>query len=799
MSLNKIRGILLVTAMALALIVLGVTSSMSMVTFKDSYNESLASNYKVFAEQKVRKIEYAVRYGKPLNNFYGIEDVLSENLQSVDGIKEVQVVLPSGDILYNQDGTVIDKQVVLEAKEKIRFFSSKKENNSVYFVENQKYYVYSPIYDANEKWIASLGLVFDERVVTSDLNQYMNQIGIYFGIFSVITLLALFLCLYKIPILSKSNVLLKKRIIIMLLLIVGGSQITFGWFNYSSLNNGYLELVKKNTSLALSVIQSDIEEVTSKGVPYSGLYGVGEYMDGMIQFLPEVSSISILNADLTTESVNKDLFSSKYSYSSPLMEDQTGWSNYINVVELSKTFIDNKTQAILLDTMTMIILSLLLIVEMTVFILLYLERRINKGLVAKELTIDVISNEERTSIRPLSFIVFCATFISFAYIPLVMKDLYQPLLGLSKEVVLGLPIGLEVIFTLIAFILAGPFNNRKGWRSTFVIGIVVLIIGTLLSAIAWNPILFLMSRIVTGIGFGFALLAMYRYSYMTVSNRDNRDTFSQFQIGSISGMYFGIVIGAMLAERIGLFNVYFVAIPLFLAAIVFVLKFMPNKVQKRVVRRRKYYRTKEIRSTFFTNFNVIMLLLCIVIPVSATGMFLYYFIPIFADSKEITISNIGRLFLLQGLLIIYVGPLYEKYMKRLISLKSSIVISASLIAVSFLLFSLQMSFMSAIVTIALLGIAHCIGYTSQLEYFKHQNHSIELEEGKIVEYYKWYEYLGKIVGVLFFIVVYTVLGSSVGIGMLGVLILFSTLLFVLMINNTKKEEKENSSVGGQIQ
>ena len=295
MSLNKIRGTLLVTSMVLIMIVLGLTGAINMVTFYNSYKESLAASYQVFAEQKVRNIEYAVRYGKTISNFYGIEGLLSENLPKVDGIKEVQVVLPSGDILYNQDGSVTDKQVVAQAKEKMRFFDSQTNNHFVYFVDNQNYYIYSPIYDQNKKWIASLGLVFDDTVVTSVLNQYRNQIIINWIGFSILTLLLLLLFLYKFPIISESKAFLKKRITIILLVILGGTQIVFGCINYYSLKNGYLELEMKNTSFALNVIQSDIEKVIHKGVPYSGLNGVGNYMNEMIHFLPEVSRISIIN------------------------------------------------------------------------------------------------------------------------------------------------------------------------------------------------------------------------------------------------------------------------------------------------------------------------------------------------------------------------------------------------------------------------------------------------------------------------------------------------------------------------
>lgn len=787
MSLNKIRVILLSTSMLLILIVLGFTGAMNMATFKQNFNESLAANYKVLAEQTVRKIEYAVRYGKPLNNFYGIENLLSENLHNVKGIEEVQVVLPGGDIIYNQNGVVVEQQLAADIKEKVHFYQSDSEQDVLYFLDGEHYRVYSPIYDYEGRWLASLGLIFTESVVTSELNQYMYELIYYFIGFSLVTLLVLLLLLYKVPIISSDHKLLKRRISMMIFVILGGIQVTYGAINYVSLKNGYLDLVISNTSLALNVIQSDIEDVINKGVPYSELHGVGDYMKEMIEYLPEVSRISIINADFTTESVNEEIFVSKYSYSVPLIADSIGRENYINVVDLSEAHIDNKMQGILLDTFTIIILAFLLIVEMTKFVLLYLEKRVKKDLV----TFTAETTEEMY-VRPLSFIVFCAVFLSLSYLPIIMKEFDEPLFGFPTEIILGLPIGLEALFVLITFILASPINHRLGWRTTFIFGVLILTIGSLVSALSWNQMMFILARGVAGTGFGLVLRAIYQYFYRTTGKINVKETFKQFQFGSISGMYFGIVIGAMLAERIGLFNVYFIAIPLFLVAILFALKFMPNRIDKRVIRRRIHYRTTIERQYFLKNKKVVALLLLIITPLAAAGMFLFFFLPVYAHTEKMSIANIGRIFLIQGLLLIYLAPLYTRHVRKFISLNVSMLTSATLIAIGFLLFTTQLNVSSAIIAVVLLGLANSIALTTELEYLKNWNLEIKLEDGKIISYYHSFQWIGKVLGIVLMIACLLLFGHALGIAIIGAVILLSSLLFVIMtrkrINSKERAE-----------
>lgn len=47
-----------------------------------------------------RKIEYAVKYGKPLANFYGMQELLTEAAGYSSDIENVQILSPDGQILY---------------------------------------------------------------------------------------------------------------------------------------------------------------------------------------------------------------------------------------------------------------------------------------------------------------------------------------------------------------------------------------------------------------------------------------------------------------------------------------------------------------------------------------------------------------------------------------------------------------------------------------------------------------------------------------------------------------------------
>ena len=89
----------------LVLVVLGITGLLNIGSFQKSYIESLVSSYGIAGSEARRTIEYSVKYHKPLNNFAGMGDILESIKKNLSGIKNVYVLLPSGEAIYDTMGS----------------------------------------------------------------------------------------------------------------------------------------------------------------------------------------------------------------------------------------------------------------------------------------------------------------------------------------------------------------------------------------------------------------------------------------------------------------------------------------------------------------------------------------------------------------------------------------------------------------------------------------------------------------------------------------------------------------------
>ena len=85
-------------AALLLLAIVAMNLWLNTASYKKYYSESLAASHAVAAGSAQRTIEYAVKYGKPLGNFYGMPELLHSVKQAIPEVEDVRIILPNGTV-----------------------------------------------------------------------------------------------------------------------------------------------------------------------------------------------------------------------------------------------------------------------------------------------------------------------------------------------------------------------------------------------------------------------------------------------------------------------------------------------------------------------------------------------------------------------------------------------------------------------------------------------------------------------------------------------------------------------------
>jgi len=118
---KRLRRTVLIMAFLLLLIIMSFTGFVNYMTFARNYNNSLVSTYSVAGNELVRKIEYALHYGKPIDNYYGMNDTLKELKEVINEVEQAKIITPQGEVLYDLNGFVNDSRLPDELLEAALF------------------------------------------------------------------------------------------------------------------------------------------------------------------------------------------------------------------------------------------------------------------------------------------------------------------------------------------------------------------------------------------------------------------------------------------------------------------------------------------------------------------------------------------------------------------------------------------------------------------------------------------------------------------------------------------------------
>jgi len=827
---RNIRLELLIAAALLNIFALSFNILLTSSSLEKQYVASLISTYEVIGYDLKQNIERAVRFGKSIEKFVGLEVLLDGTLDVLnqhdlvsnttdDGgtypakDRYLAVVLPDSVILYSSNRNLIGSKLPEKARIPFKDISAakktKKEAISIKIEES--FFIILPIRDRKGSWIASAILTFNEDKVKALTGKILKE-KLLFGaltILAVLFLLNMFLGfflpqkrsgLYKrisalLPIKSsnQTTTLTKGKISALLFVTIFMCQISFSWFSMTSFKDYFLKITKEKTVILSSLLQEDIENFLNKGLKLNKLYKAEVILGDAIVSLPEVESISVLDHDsrpLYIAKQDRVINTTKDGSIKPDIKDfspsQADYNVRINInksdeikgyisTNISKDITWAKLKAIALDTATILIISILFSVELVIILFNFLQQ--------KDMKTDQNQTTNYGMIRPVAFAYLFAVTLSVSFLPLHMDDIYLPIAGLSRDMVLGLPISIEILFTLLILFPCATWMNKKGWHQPFLYGALITAAGMFLSGIADRPLEFIIYRGILGIGYGLSWMSFQGFVLTYAREEERAKGLSRLVAGIFAGSICGGATGAMLADKFGFKPVFFIQAGILLLILTIIIitmrplfsKTVPLTEMTSVTERKRNYVTfildKNIFSTFW--FSIIPTSFCVV------GI-LYFVMPLYLHQIGVSQSDIGRVFMVYGLCMIFIAPFIGEWIDNAKNKKLFIMLGGLCGGLGLLFFAFYDGFWAAVIMIFMLGMSSSFGSSSQVVFVLNSKATDKIGYGKAISFQRSADKLGQMFGPVIFGLIIGHFGIHSGIIWVGGIFMLLTLLFIFL-------------------
>ncbi|MDC8758305.1 MFS transporter [Janthinobacterium fluminis] len=311
------------------------------------------------------------------------------------------------------------------------------------------------------------------------------------------------------------------------------------------------------------------------------------------------------------------------------------------------------------------------------------------------------------------FLLIFADSLSLSFFPFFVDQFYSAEMGISKNLVIGLPISLFMLTWALSMPWAGMWCDRVGHRTAFIVGAGITTLGLALTACAQTLYDLLLWRSLTALGYGLVFITAQSYISNNTPPAQRTKGMAIFLSSFFAGSLSGSAIGGILADRLGYHWTILLSALLSLISAIFVFRFLHKHLSLLGApkKRLSFHDFKLLLKN--KKFSAITFLAAIPAKIALTG-FLYYAVPLYLKLLGNNQSTTGRIMMAYGLAIIILSPLVAKLADKIGQLRWFVTIGGYGAATAMVIIYLFDNTFGLLLSISLLGIAHAIGVSPQL-------------------------------------------------------------------------------------
>lgn len=579
-----------------------------------------------------------------------------------------------------------------------------------------------------------------------------------------------------------STALSEKRVYVALILPLLASQLLFSAAMLKPLrvmNETHLDAVAHQ--LGRHVV-GEMEHLLNLGLDLEKIPPATEYLAGLQRFLPESLGVAILDAKgqrLHAADAAGPIETSRWA---PL--EQTSLTTDIPFgvgdiqagsvrVLMSPLAVSANIRAITLDTLTMTVVAILFLVELTNLLILREKRRANQQLQPVAASAGFM--------RPVMFACMFAIDMSLSFVPLRLGELNPFLFGLPHDVIMGLPVSFEMFMVGLAIMAGGFWSERAGWRPLLVTGTVLVALGNLGSGMSTDALPYIASRGVAGAGYGLLNLAAQVFVLANSRPDQRAGNLAAVFAGLFAGALCGSASGGLIADRLGYAGAFLVAAALMTLTGLVLWRILPRQQTPAPTSARPSLPSLGETMAFIFDRRMAALLFLNIIPGAFVTVCLFqFFLPVSLNMGGASPADIGRVTMIFPLVIVYLGPLFgrlvDKSQRKDLLLALAGVIAAAGVAVLLILDGIP----AAIAAVTLLGIANAILSNAQGAHALELPATTRFGAGRAMGIYNVVERLGQVLGPITLGLIIAIQGRDAGLAVMATGMAATSLILALL-------------------
>ncbi|GAA5237002.1 MFS transporter [Verticiella sediminum] len=578
----------------------------------------------------------------------------------------------------------------------------------------------------------------------------------------------------------------------------------------TSFRSAWLESTRGNVVLLAERTQRDLARVFEMGVDLERVRGMDSLFQRLAGSLPAIDAVILRDAQgrvMGAADAAGPLDRGALPVGVPVADDMrvvlplaVGGEAGARRVGTLEVTVDARVvaagvRARVLDAATVALISAIAAFEMFLLVIVLVTRA--RGSAAVPAMTSTRAEDVARIARPLMFGFLFAWALPLSFLPLYAGTLRVLFLGLPESILMALPISAEMLCGLFGALLAGRLTDRRGWRSAVVVGLCVAGAGSFASAMIQHLEVFVLTRGLVGLGYGLAWMGLQGLVVSRSSPVFRGRNMAWLIAGLFAGHLSGTAAGAMLADQVSYRPVFVVGGLLMLLPLLGVMLLRTRPIAGPAAKTRPGSlpvaadrpvsrvppprgRWADLRSLILSR-DYGALLAGSIVPFSIAQVGLLYFaLPLYLQALGVAASSIGRVLMLYGLCIIYLGPAVGRLVDRSPHKKPFIALGGLLGGLGMTYLYFDHSLLAVSVAVFLLALGSCWCGAAQTSWMLSLPRVQDYGPGAATSILRAADKFGQMVGPLFVGSLFTIVGISAGLAITGVFYVCATLMFIVL-------------------
>lgn len=800
---RPLRDVLL-ACMVVLLLAQGLIGALSLSALNRLVADNTAERVELLARRTSTQIQTGMDLGKPLAQFFGLPALLDELRLRVPDFSAAAVVLADGtvlDAIGDPDGfqdmpAALSRPAGAEPEG-----VSRTAAGAVHETDEHGVAVAVPLLRADAGVAGAVVL----RVAPRDMREaglLVQNARVLAGVTLAAALLLALAFRYAMPLYELAAASRARMAVPLVILLL--AQGVYAAYTIHTFRDVWVDVTRGNTEIVGGGLQRDLNRVLGYGIAPAALRGVEQPMARLAASFPVIAELRLTSPEGRV--LNRADARGPLPVGQPLPDGNRlafplGAGGEGPALATLEIFLDDArisagVRARILDAATVVAVAMVAAIELLLLLALLMDRAF--AVPAGRAPGDPDGLDDQTKVgalvRPVMFGFLFAMALPLSFLPIYARSL-MPLADLGREAALlmALPIAAEMGCGLLTALLAGRLADRRGWQWPVLAGLAVAVAGNLACALADTLTALTLARALVGLGYGLTWMGLQGFIVIRSPAAYRGRNMATVIAGLFAGHLSGAAVGAMLAQQLGASAVF--AVGAFLLALpalgVFTLMWPYRHAAGRPAAGAaagRPVRSWSAVARLLATRDFGMLLAGSIVPfsIAQVGM-LTYALPLYMEAQGGTSASVGRVLMLYGFCVIYIGPWMGRLADRSADKKRWIALGGLVGGAGLLSLYFATGVYAAAVAVVLLALASCLAGGAQTAYMLSLKDVQQYGPGGATSVMRAADKFGQMLGPLAVGGLFASMGISGGLAVTGAFYLLATLAFFLVAPATGRD------------